>query len=65
VVFRAAELGLLVFYGGIYSNVLEITPPLVISDDEIERGVEILDQSIAEVANGLVPDERLRDYAGW
>jgi 4-aminobutyrate aminotransferase len=65
VVFRAAELGLLVFYGGIYSNVLEITPPLVISDDEIDRGVEILDQSITEVSSGLVPDERLGDYAGW
>ena len=65
VVYRAAELGLLVFYGGIYSNVLEITPPLILSDEELERGVALLDQAFADVEQGRVSDEQLGDYAGW
>ena len=31
IVYRAFELGLVVFYGGIYSNVMEITPPLIMT----------------------------------
>jgi 4-aminobutyrate aminotransferase len=65
VVYRAAEPGLLVFYGGVYSNVLEITPPLILTEAEIEQGVAILDQAITDVENGLVSDEQLGDYAGW
>ncbi len=65
VVYRAAELGLLVFYGGIYSNVLEITPPLILSEEEVERGVALLDQAFEDFEQGRVTDERLGDYAGW
>jgi 4-aminobutyrate aminotransferase len=31
-------------------NVLEITPPLVITDDEVDRAVEILVQSVEDSA---------------
>jgi 4-aminobutyrate aminotransferase len=65
VVYRAYELGLLVFYGGIYSNVIEITPPLTLSEDEVEEGVAILDRAIGEVERGEVPDAVLGEYAGW
>lgn len=63
--YRAFQLGLLTFYGGIYSNVLEITPPLILTEAEVEEGVAILDQAIGEVAAGEVADDLLGDYAGW
>ena len=65
IVYRAFELGLIVFYGGIYSNVMEITPPLVMSEAEVDEGIAILDRAIGEVEAGEVSDEILGDYAGW
>lgn len=64
VAYRAWQLGLILFYGGIYSNVLEITPPLTITDDELAHGVEIIDRAMTDVENGLVGDDALQ-YAGW
>jgi 4-aminobutyrate aminotransferase len=64
-VMRVFELGLVVFYGGIYSNVMEITPPLIMTDAEVDEGVAILDQAIGEVEAGEVSDEALGEYAGW
>ncbi|MBO0770902.1 MAG: aspartate aminotransferase family protein [Actinobacteria bacterium] len=65
IVYRAFELGLIVFYGGIYSNVMEITPPLIMTEAEVDEGVGILDQAIGEVEEGKISDEVLGDYAGW
>jgi len=65
IVMRAFELGLVVFYGGIYSNVMEITPPLIMTEAEVDEGVAILDQAIGEVEAGEVSDEVLGEYAGW
>lgn len=65
VCFRAAELGLAVFYVGMRSNVLEITPPLCLTANEAREGVEILDMAIGDVASGRVPDEAVARYAGW
>jgi 4-aminobutyrate aminotransferase len=48
VVHRAWELGAVVYLVG--GNVLEITPPLVITDDEVDRAVEILVQSVEDSA---------------
>lgn len=63
--FRAAELGLAVFYVGMRSNVLEITPPLCLTEAEADEGVAILDRALEDVETGRVPDEALADYAGW
>ena len=65
IVYRAFELGLVVFYGGIYSNVMEITPPLIMTEAEVDEGVAILDQAIGEVEAGEVSDDVLGDYTGW
>lgn len=62
-VYRAFELGAVVYYVG--GNVLEVTPPLVISDDEVDTAVDILGRAISDAAAGLVPDEAVAAYAGW
>jgi 4-aminobutyrate aminotransferase len=51
------------FYVG--GNVLEITPPLTISDAEIDHAVEILEQAIVDVLDGAVTDEDVAPFAGW
>jgi 4-aminobutyrate aminotransferase len=65
VVYRAYELGLLLFYVGMFSNVLEITPPLILTETEADEGVAILDQALADVEAGRVGDEAITRYAGW
>lgn len=65
VVYRAFELGLLVFYVGMFSNVLEITPPLILTEAEADEGVAILDQALSDVEAGKVSDEVIARYAGW
>ncbi|MDO6721645.1 aminotransferase class III-fold pyridoxal phosphate-dependent enzyme [Celeribacter halophilus] len=63
VVFRAFQLGAVVHYVG--GNTLEITPPLIITDDEVDTAVSILAQSITDAHSGIVTDEDIAPYAGW
>lgn len=62
-VYRAWELGAVVYYVG--GNVLEVTPPLVISDAEVDQAVDILTRAVTDAAAGRVPDEAVAAYAGW
>ncbi|WP_157098750.1 aminotransferase class III-fold pyridoxal phosphate-dependent enzyme, partial [Novosphingobium rosa] len=62
-VYRAWELGLVVYYVG--GNVLEITPPMVISDDEVDLAVTIIAQAVKDAAAGLVSLDTVKAYAGW
>jgi 4-aminobutyrate aminotransferase len=43
------EKGLLIGKGGLYGNVIRITPPLTIEKDEIDRAIQILDQAFKKV----------------
>ena len=65
VVYRAWELGLLLYYVGVHSNVLELTPPLTLSRQEAERGISILDQAFTDVAAGKVDEDKVRAFSGW
>ncbi|MEW6545320.1 MAG: aspartate aminotransferase family protein [Bacillota bacterium] len=65
VVYRCFELGLVLFYVGIHSNVLEITPPLTLTEDEADEGVRIIERALDDVCKGRVPDEKVASYAGW
>ena len=65
VVYRAYELGLVIFYVGMESNVLELTPPLIMSEKEANLGLEILDKAFTDVSNGLVSESAIEKYKGW
>lgn len=60
IVAAAFERGLIMETSGRESEVLKLLPPLVIDDDELERGLLLLDQAIAaglEVTPRLAPGE--------
>lgn len=63
--YRAYELGLIVFYVGIFGNVIEITPPLNIEKSDIDKALTILEQSIKDVEQGKVDMNKVRKFAGW
>ena len=65
VIYRAYELGASFIYVGLEANVLEITPPLNISEAEAAEGLDIIDRALAEVAAGLVPDEAVARFMNW
>jgi 4-aminobutyrate aminotransferase len=64
-VYRCFENGLVLFYGGLYSNVLEFTPPLTLTRADVDEGVDIIDRSLSDVEAGRVSDEALGKYSGW
>ena len=65
VVYRAFELGLVVYYVGMNSNVLELTPPLTLSAAEADEAVGIISQAISDASAGKVDDAKLQGFEGW
>jgi 4-aminobutyrate aminotransferase len=63
--YRAKELGLIVFYVGTHSNVIELTPPLTLREGELDEGVEILERALEDALAGKVSAKDLAAYAGW
>jgi 4-aminobutyrate aminotransferase-like enzyme len=52
---RTKEEGLLIGKGGLYGNVIRLTPPLTIDQAEVDHAIRILDRAFAEVqASGAV-----------
>ncbi len=64
-VYRAWQLGAVFYYVGMNSNVLELTPPLILSEDEAKTGARILAQAIKDAALGLISDDDVAEFAGW
>lgn len=65
VCYRAYELGLLVYYVGIHSNVIEITPALTITKKEIDIAINILNQAFQDVIDKKVDMDKVKKYGGW
>ena len=65
VVYRAYELGLLHFYTGIFNNVLEFTPPLILSPKQAGTAAEILECAIEDAMSGKVAEEKIKAFKGW
>ncbi len=64
VVYRAWELGLLTVFVGADGNVIELTPPMVITEEELTAGAELLEGAISDVEKGRVQDSAVRGYTG-
>ena len=64
-VYRCFELGLLVIYCGRFSNVIEMTPPLTITSDDVHAMLQIMDRALTDIESGRFDDEKLAPYAGW
>lgn len=62
-VMAAWRLGVVVY--PVRDNVLEITPPLVITAEEADRGVDLLTLAIDAAVGGEVTDEDVEAYSGW
>lgn len=63
--FRAYELGLVVYCVGPSSNVLELTPPLTITEAEINHGLVLLDAAIQDLLAGRIDVNVTVKFAGW
>lgn len=63
--FRAFQLGLVIYYVGVRSNVLEFTPPLTLTENQALEGVAILEEALNDVAAGRVDQALIADFAGW
>ena len=63
VIYRAWELGVVVYYVG--GNVLEITPALTTSHDDLAHGAQVIADSILDVLNGSITDQQIAEFSGW
>ncbi|HEX6208132.1 MAG TPA: aspartate aminotransferase family protein [Actinomycetota bacterium] len=50
---RAKDEGLLVGKGGLYGNVLRLSPPLTLTEDDAARAIETLDVTFGEIERGV------------
>ncbi|HTV94892.1 MAG TPA: aspartate aminotransferase family protein [Steroidobacteraceae bacterium] len=65
VIYRAYQLGAVFFYVGLRGNVLEITPPLILTEGEADEGVAIIDQALSDVERGAVRDADIAPFMMW
>jgi len=65
VIYRAWQLGAVLFYVGLKGNVLELTPPLTLTESEADEGIAIIDQALSDVARGLVADADVAPFQMW
>ena len=63
VCFRCWQRGLVLTFLG--DNVLRIQPPLVITEEEALKGLEILRLALEDYRAGSIGDEALRFARGW
>lgn len=61
--YRCFEKGLILIY--LAGNTLRVQPPLVMTDEEAEKAMKILDEVFTEYEEGKISDEILEKIKGW
>jgi len=61
--YRCFERGLILIYLG--RNTLRVQPPLIISDEEAKKAMDIIEQVFKEYEKGEIPDSILEKIKGW
>jgi 4-aminobutyrate aminotransferase len=64
-VYRLFELGVLAIYSGLHGNVVELTPPLVLSAADADEFLGVFERALGDVEAGGFDDAKLAPYAGW
>jgi 4-aminobutyrate aminotransferase len=63
-VHRCFEPGLIVIYSGAHRNVIEMTPPLTISERELDEGLALFEEALCDVVADRFDDPKLAPYGG-
>ena len=63
ILFHCYEMGLVII--SVAGNILRIQPPLNIETELLEKGFDILDQSMTDFEAGKISDDVLKYKAGW
>ena len=63
IVYRSYERGLIMIT--LAGNILRLQPPLNITEEQLNKGFDIIDRSIADFLAGDIPDEVMRFRQGW
>lgn len=61
--YRCWEKGVILTF--VANNVLRIQPPLVITKEQIDTALDIIEESIKDYLAGDIPDEVLKEAKGW
>lgn len=61
--YRCWEKGIILIF--LAEGVLRVQPPLVILKDELDKALNIIEESIVEYLNGEIPDDVLSVAKGW
>ena len=64
-VYRCYQLGVIAYYVGRHSNVVELTPPLIITDHERQLAIDFFDQALTDVSMGKVSDKEIAEFSVW
>ena len=65
IIWRCWEKGLLMMSFGKYGSVLRIAPPLTIELEELDKGLDIIEDSIKDVITGRVSNSIVEFLRPW
>jgi len=63
--YRLWQKGMLCIFVGIHSNVLDLVPPLIITKEQVDTAVQIIDESLKNVEEGRVPTKSVAKFSAW